>query len=564
MSCLRIGLWLFITAAPVLSQNAQIREARERLEQGDTKTAIEHLLVAVQSNPNEADVQYWLGVAYYKDGNMVEALRYARNVFSMKPKHILNRNLLLDIYLKIENFAEAAKEADFLLREFPKEIDLRLKKASCLIGLNQLEEASIELSKLEIQKDVPANYKIKILLLLGEVYAKQKIDPTAISYYIKALTLNPLSTEAHLKLGKLYFKNRQYNDALKEYLEAVRLDSNNAEANLNVGYIYFNSGNSNPQHYGNAIYYLQKYTALKPGDPVGYLFIGKSYHALRSYRNAIPPLTQAAELDSTENRYEAIKLLAESYSIMNDYAAAIKIYEELQKKGIDLDAKDFVRMGLSYKALKDTARTGLYFDKAASMDPSYHFLYQEMGTMYLAAKNYTEAIRWYEKRIQASPHDSLTATAWQNLGLSQFYAAKTNQDTVHALLSLRNAIALKPYTLSHWLVFAQIAERADSLESAKTAYLTVLNFDTANAPGYFGLASVYYRLKQTDEAIRHFKKVLSVDDDHKYALYYLAQCYLRKKQNAEAIPYLKKYLAVDPGGSFALDSKKILKQLGVN
>lgn len=561
---LRNVILLLSVTVCVMAQDGQIKNAREKLNNGDTKGAIEVLQSVLKDNPKSADGHYWMGMAYYKNGQMNEALNSALAAFTIKPKHLLNRNLLLDLYLKKELFPDAKREADFLLNESPKDPNLRLKNAECLIGLSQFEAASIELAKLEVQKELSQSIRIRVLLLLGDVYARQRVNETAISYYNKALAISANSVETYLKLGKLYFREQQYNEALKEYLEAVRLDSNSREGNLNVGYIYFNGGKSNPQQYGNAIYYLQRYTALQPDDHQGYLFIGKSYHALRSYRNAIPPLEKAVELDTSKERDETLKVLAESYSGVNDHVKVIGIYEMLEQKAFILDAKDYVRLGLAYKAEKDTLSAARFFSKAAEMDPQYQALYQDIGAMYYAGKNYPEAVRWYEKRVNANPNDSAVATSWQNLGLCQFYAAKNKQDTLNALSSIRKAIILKPYSQSYWLVFAQIAERTDSVESSKAAYEIAANLDSANVQAYFGLASISYRLKKNDLAIQYFKKVIGLDEKHKYAPYYLAQCYLRQKRNSTAIPYLKRYLDLDPTGPFSTDAKKILKQLGAN
>ncbi len=548
----------------VLSQESVIKAARAELNNGNVKSAIDMLNQAGSDHPKSADVQYWLAVSYSKNGQFNEALLTARKAFDLKPGHLLNRSLLLDLLLKKEDFENAKKEADFLIKESPKDPSFKLKLAECLIGLNEFEKASIELSKLEVQSGLSQSVRVNVWLLLGDVYAKQRVNATAIGYYQKALNADPNSAGTRLKLGKLYFREQQYSEALKEYLEAVRLDSNSREGNLNVGYIYYNGGKSNPQQYGNAIYYLQKYVLLEPQDYQGYLYIGKSFHALRSYKNAIDPLVKSAELDTGKTRDETLRLLAESYSGAGDHPKVVQTYEYLVQREVALDGKDFARLGLSYKALRDTANTVKYFERAAVTDPTLNGLYQDLGTMYYSAKRFSEAIKWFEKRAISGPSDSTMATVWQNLGLSQLYAARVKTDTVNALSSLRKAVELKPYSLSHWLVLAQVSERADSIDLAKNAYTYVLAQDSFSVQSYFGLASISYRQKKNDEAIRCFLKVITLDDKHKAAPYYLAQSYLRLKKNSTAIPYLKRCLELDPAGPFAADCKRILKQLGAN
>jgi tetratricopeptide (TPR) repeat protein len=546
------------------AQDAVIKEAREKLNDGKIIEAIEILEIAGKENPKNADIQYWLGVAYFKNGQTDSALIAGYRAYAVKPGHTLNRSLLLDIFIKKDDFLRAKNEAEFLVKEFPKDPSLKLKLAECLVGLNEFENASIELSKLEIQPNLPKNLQISVLLLLGEVYAMQKINETAAGYYQKTLMLDPNSVRAHLKLGKVFFREQKYNEALKEYLDALRLDSNSTEGNLNAGYIYFNGGKINPQQYGNAIFYLQKYIALEPNDFQGHLYIGKSFHALRSYRNAIEPLEKAVELDTSNGRFETLKLLAESYSGSGEHQKVILTYKNLLSRSVAMEGKDYARLGLSYRALRDTANTATYFGKAAETDSSLKGLYQDVGTMYYSGKYYSEAIKWFEKRVQFEPDDSSTSTAWQSLGLAQFYAARGKTDTLNALMSVRKAVQVKPYSIAHWLVLAQVSERVDSLELAKEAYRRVLADDSSNVQSYFGLASISFRQKKNEEAVKYFHKVMTLDEKNKLAPYYLAQCYLKLKKNSSAVPFLKKYLELDPKGPFASDSKNILKQLGVN
>ena len=560
----RLMFLLLIITSYGLTQDASIKNARDKLNDGDIKEAIETLREILKDYPESADAYYWLGMAYYKNGQINDALNSAMTAYTLKPKHLLNRYLLLDIYLQSNNFIDAKKEVDYLLKESPKDLNLSIRNAECLIGLNQFESASIQLSKLEVQKELPQSYLIKVLVLLGDVYAAQNITPTAISYYSKAVLLSENSVDTHLKLGKVLFKDRRYNEALKEFLEVVRLDSDSDEGNLNVGYIYFNGGKSNPQQYGNAIYYLLKYVQLAPADYRGYLYIGKSYYALRSYRNAIGPFKSAIELDTTDQRNETLKYLAECYSAVQENFNAIQSYEELLKNRYELEAKDYARLGILYKTLKDTVNTIKCFDMAASMDSAYQSLFLDIGLMYYAGRNYQEAARWFERRVAASPNDSNVSSAWQNLGLAQFYSAKTTEDTIKAIFSVRKAISLKPSSQPYWLILAQICEYADSVESAKTAYQVVADIDTSDAQAYYGLASIAYRLKDNDVAIGYFTKVMNLDHKFKYAPYFAAQCYLRQKKNFAAIPFLKKYLELDPEGQFAANAKFILKQLGAN
>jgi tetratricopeptide (TPR) repeat protein len=539
------------------SQETIIKDAKAKLSSGDPAGAIELLKKGLKDYANTAEVHYWLGFAYFKNNQMDDAMSEALRTFELKPKYLLNRGLLLDLFLKKERYAEAQAECEFILAESKKDFSTRLKLAESYIGQKKFKEAAEVLAKLEFEQ--PQN--VQVLVMSGKSYAKQRVNEEAIKYYTKALKIDPNSIDTRLELGKLYFRDQKYNEALKEYLEAVRLDSNNADANLNVGYIYFNGGKSNVQQYGFAIFYLQKYISLKPKDYEGYLYVGKSYHALRSYKNAIPYLEKAVELDTSKNRNEDLKLLAESYTYTNAYDKAVSSFEELVKNKYTFDSKNYILLGASYKALKDTVNTVKYFTKAVELDATQYERYYDIGAMFIAAKKYTEAASWFEKRLAISANDSNAALAWQQLGVCEFNSSKTRADSIKALVALRKATTLEPRSTSVWLTLGQISERLDSFDIAKDCYEKVLVVDTVNGIALFGRGMIAYNKdKKYEEAITYLQKAAK-DDRFKVAYYVIAQCLVKQNKRRDAIEKLKKYLELDPNGPYAKFAKTQLQKL---
>lgn len=552
-------VWLgsMILAPFVLGQEAMIKEGKAKLAENDVAGAIAVLEGASGQYPNSHEVKFLLAFALNKSGRTDDALRVALEARQFKSKHHPTRRLLVDLYLEKEAFAEAMAECEWLLKEKTKDATVRLKQAEAMIGLKQYEPASIELSKLKEKE--PRN--VQILGLLGDVYAKQNIRALAIPLYEEALKYDPNAVGVKLKLAKLYFKEQSYSEALKEYLEVLKLDSNNREANLNVGYIYFNAGKSNTQQYGYAIYYLQKYVALWPDDFLGFLYLGNCYHALRRYKDAVPVLERAAELDTTSRVEGALEKLAESYMAVGKYDRVIDTYRTVMNRHLTMDAKSYLRLGSAYRMEKDTGNTVQYFLKAVETDSSMTYALHDIGMMYASAKRYREAIPWFKKRIAAGPSDSSAAVSWLNLGLGQFYSASSKADSAAALASIQRSVELKPSSSNYWMALAQIAERTDSLDVARLAYVRVAGLDSSNSLAYFGLGSLALRSGRYDEAILALRKAIELDESNKYAHYSLARAYVRKKRNADARKHYQRYLELDPESPLAKDVKKELTRL---
>lgn len=590
-----IAVMLVGAASAGWAQEGPLKQGRAKLNAGDFAGAIDVLKKALKDYPNTAEVHYWLGVAYFRNKQTDEALGSALKAFELKPKYMLNRGLMADLFLEMEKYAEAQAECEVILKESKKDFDTRLKLAKSCIGQKKFKEAAEILAKLEFEQ--PQN--VQVLLLSGKSYAKQRVNEEAIKYYSKALQIDPNSIETKLELGKLYFRDQKYNEALNTYLDVVRLDSNNPDANLQAGYIFFEAGKGDHyDQYGKAIGFLLRYIRLQPNDYKGHILIGKSYHALRQYRNAVPYLEKAAELDTSKTRDEGLKLLAESYVRTGNFEKAAAAYEDLLKRNFEMDSKDYVLLGASCKALKDTVNTVKYYTKAVSLDSFQYERYYDIGVMFAAAKKYSEAVSWFEKRLAISAADSNAATSLQQLGSCQFNSAKSRHDSVNALVALRKATALRPASAAAWQTLGQISERLDSVAVAKDAYERVLGIDSVNAVALFGLGTIAYnKEKKYNDAVSYLRKMVKdakfesaisyvqkaakdenlkndkisydgaveyvqkKDERFKIAHYMIAQCFVKLNKNRDAMEILKKYLAMDPNGPNAKFAKAQLLKL---
>ncbi len=514
-------LCVFILLTGSLSAQ-NFKDGIKRALNKDNKGAIEYFLKMTGDYPKNQEAHYWLAFALFNDGQTDIALEEAKSAFTLKPKYTDNRKLLLKIYLKKEMFSEALGECEYLIKESKKDIPLRMDLCEAYIGLNKYREASDELSKLEVEKP----NDVKIYTLLGDVYGKQRVNFEAIKYYNKALGVDANAVETKLKLAKLHFRENQYNDALKQYLDVVRLDSNNLDGLLYCGYIYFNAGKSNINEYGKAIFYLQKYIALRPNDFQGFMFLGKSWHALRSWQNAADNLEKAiAQDDSSKIKEEATKLLSESYT----------------------------GLGATYKKNGDTLSTIKFYEKAYGLNKDFYPLFHELGLMYYTSKNYGEAKRWFGKRVEASPQDSMAFSSWFLMGVSKYYSSKSRPDSLKAVDDIKKSLELKSNT-NNYATLGGILRTLDSTSQARWAYQQAILTDSTNTRAYSDLGILIFNMPKSlpDEAIKNFQLAIKFDSKgtNKGANYFLGLAYMRAKKGKEAKEAFKKYLELDPEGIY--------------
>ncbi len=512
---------LFLTTISLFAQTPS-KEAIKKVLNRDNQGAIEYFLKFTGDYPKSADGHYWLAYALFNDGKFDTALEEAKFAFELKPKFTDNRKLLLQIYLKKELYKEAFGECEFLMKESKKDLSFRMALSETYIGLNKYKEASDELSKLEVEKPNDR----QVLTLLGDVYAKQRVNIEAIKYYNKALGIDANAIETKLKLAKLHFREQQYSEALKQYLDVVRLDSNSVDGNLYCGYIYFNAGKSNINEYGKAIFYLQKYVTLKPDDYQGFLFLGKSWHALRSWQNATDNLEKAiAKDDSSKIKEEANKLLSESYA----------------------------GLGANYKRAGDTVNTINYYEKAFALNKELYSLFYDIGFMYYTGKNFNEAKKWFGKRVEVSPSDSMAATSWFLMGVCKYYSSKSRPDSLKATEDIKKSLELKANS-NNYATLGGIFRSLDSTNQARWAYQQAILTDSTNSRAHSDLGVLIFNMPKgnVDEAITSFTQAIKFDEkgNSKATYYFLGLAYMKAKKMALAKETFKKYLEIDPNGPY--------------
>jgi Flp pilus assembly protein TadD len=114
------------------STNADWLEGKKAIEAQDWKGAVEHLSKAAAAEPDNADIQNWLGFANRKQGKMDAAFSAYNQALKLNPKHRNAHEYIGEAYLLVNDVARAElhlAELQKLCTPIPCEEYKELKRA---------------------------------------------------------------------------------------------------------------------------------------------------------------------------------------------------------------------------------------------------------------------------------------------------------------------------------------------------------------------------------------------------------------------------------------------------
>ena len=121
------------------------------------------------------------------------------------------------------------------------------------------------------------------------------------------------------------------------------------------------------------------------------------------YDNALLVLNHAAEMDA--GNADILKDEAYVYYLQRNFAKTIEIGKTLTSHS-DADVQSYQTLGLAYKATADYVNCEKLYRKALKQYPNSGVLYSEYGDLLAQQSKPEEAIKMWEKGIQAEPNNS--------------------------------------------------------------------------------------------------------------------------------------------------------------
>ena len=263
---------------------------------------------------------------------------------------------------------------------------------------------------------------------------------------------------------------------------------------LNEGVAAYNKGD-----YPAAIESLQKCAAWALSSFRAHYYLGLALMGDRRYGDAIEALRLALDLDPTHLQAhvslgDAHLLLGDTDEAMAEFFRALKLRPEYPA-GLDGIAR-------VYEATGETDQAIQFFMRAIESNRGYAEAYTNLGDLYLREDRLDEAVRLLEEAIDIRPD---FAPGLNRLSLGYAKLGLYNE----AVATIDKAISIQPGSPDHRATRGRVELEMDLEASAKRSFEEALAIDEYHPEARAGMAEVYRREGDYDEAVAQLRKALS-------------------------------------------------------
>jgi tetratricopeptide (TPR) repeat protein len=534
----------------------------------EVNKAIEEYKLALNADPNSAELADDLADLYFRVGRVRDAETTARTLLKNSPDDIDAHKLLGRIYLRQlgegENGSAAAATTnnalDEAIAEFQKIVALQPKSVEDHMVLGQLytvkhqpdkaeaefrtaqaiepesEDVVLNLSRLYAESGdlqhavkaieaVPADGRTpKMEFTLGALYDQMKQPKDAIAAYKRAEDMEPGDLQTVDALAQALLSDDQLDQALARYKKLAEENTDDAEPLIHIAEIERRQGK-----YEDALAVIRKArkidsNSLEAGFNEGLLLdiLGRLDDAIQTYQQMVDVTSHANGAYTEEeknNRSIFLERLGAVSLEENKIDQAVTAYQKMIDLGGSIAARGYQGEVDAYRAAHEFDKSLDVARKAVAADPKDRDL-----KLMLAG----------ELADQGHPDDALA------MAKSLLDGASPDEQR-----GVWFAIGQMNVRLRRWKDAEDAFDKGDPLATKKEdrTYLFFLRGELAD------------RQKHYDQAEQYFNQALSLDPENAMTLNYLGYMWADKGEKLpDALKMIRKAVDIEPMNGAYLDS----------
>jgi tetratricopeptide (TPR) repeat protein len=191
-------------------------------EEGMLDEAMASYFNSLQIKPDSAKTHYNLGLTYSRQGKLDEAVVHFTEALRINPFLAQAHSNIGGVLIRQGKLNEAITHYIKALRVKPDLVNAHFNLGLALSQQGKFDEAIRHFS--EVLRIKPNNAKAH--MSLGMAFAQQDKLDEAIRHFSEAVRIKPLFVEAHHNLGAMLAQWGRFDEAIKHFSEALRINPN--------------------------------------------------------------------------------------------------------------------------------------------------------------------------------------------------------------------------------------------------------------------------------------------------------------------------------------------------
>lgn len=543
------GVLKAITAANPKKEEAWIESAGFYFLYKKYEEAEKEFKAGIQQNQNSFKIRFALSDLYANTGRMDQAVATLKECLGLSKEAasqdiIQTKNALTKIALSRQDFAEAKKYVDEIIKESPKNTEAIFNRGTIYLQQGDATRAIVDLRTVVTDKPqfIPGHIR------LAEAHTYNGDFNLAVDTLKAALRIDPKSRDLNRTLAKEYAiqKNPKEAEAILRML--LQANPNDLEVQFELGDIFMSAGDFKR---AEELYVAAKNNA--PNSIVGYVKVAQANMAQGKWDRAVAELNEAMRLNpQAEN---ATALLAQAYLKQKKPASALALAEARIAKNPQ-DAFALNLLGEIQISQRDLVNAEENFRKAMAIQPRWIVPQNNLVNSYLMEGKKDEALKGLEAAIKANP-DNYTAY----MSIAQIYVR--DKAYKKAMETYERVLARKPglWTAANDLAYLMSETRGD-LDKALTLAQKSLAQRSEEPIILDTIGWIFFKKGDVNKAIEYLERARSRTATVSPSLnYHLGAAYAKAGMTSAAREYLKK--AVSSAADFMgkEEAQTILKRL---
>lgn len=441
----------------------------QALSSGDTATAVALLNQEVEADPGHYLNYYALGMIAFERRDFAQARTQFELAVDKKSKHWESVYHLGLCLVEVGELDEAEKVMGKGLKKAKNmKADFENGMGLVLMAKEQYLEAGHSFRRALAESEVQEEKKLKDLktqrferdedrdaaiaemkavsihsqaeyhINLGDASFYQGVAPLAVLEYAKALEVDTASLEVYFHWAEACIKMKDYNCAMEKLQLVLSRDSTHAPAWMRAGGIYYKAARSSStaadrkSRFEKTLGSYRKYIELSGVQPDSgtvriYFELAMAYLHLNGFQDAAEnfDLVLAIPIVPRDIYFYYGKALwgAQDYEksgeMLNQHMAWVKEQEEIDqdfRSGVrDVELYQLLGDGYYYSKPNDFNQAARYYKKSLQERSGQKRILQNLAVCYHSSKNYPEALRYYQERIDLGI-DEKSASIYKNAG----------------------------------------------------------------------------------------------------------------------------------------------------